>query len=111
MNYIKFDIEFLSKIKEKLGGLNSTQALIISYIKNWGKKGCGMPQSTIARELFLSLRSLKNYLPSLINQGVIEKKCVGFKRHKYFFNENYLKNKNVDIYNSNEDEDEDEEFF
>lgn len=68
-----------------------------------------MPQSTIARELFLSLRSLKNYLPSLINQGVIEKKCVGFKRHKYFFNENYLKNKSKYIYNK--DEDEDEEFF
>lgn len=67
-----------------------------------------MPQSTIARELFLSLRSLKNYLPTLINQGVIEKKCIGFKKYKYFFNENYLKNKNVDIYNSNKDE---EEFF
>ena len=67
-----------------------------------------MPQSTIARELFLSLRSLKNYLPELIKEGVIEKKCVGFKKHKYFFNENYLKNKNVDIYNSNDD---DEEFF
>ena len=55
--------------------------------------------------------SLKNYLPSLINQGVIEKKCVGFKRHKYFFNENYLKNKSKDIYNKKEEEDEDEEFF